>query len=558
MTMPPGMLARGPGVGRSFAVLSVMILVTVSCGSAEEKETVPVSAPDTTDSVAVAPAPEGLKPVRLPDLSVMTESVQDQIRQRYSALVSKIDNSSATRSALGDSYGELGMILMAADQHDVAEVCLLNAQALVPTEVRWPYYLGHLYKDAGELTQSLAAFEQAQELQPDYMATLVYLGDTYLEQGHADRSEPLFARALSLSPDSLSARFGLGRTALMNEDYDQAVEYLEEILTRNAEAVAAHYPLGIAYRGLGELEKAEQHLLLREDESIRPADPLMVALDGLLESPQAYERRGIEALDLGDWDAAETHFREGLELDPTNAALRHRLGTTLYVKGDERGALTAFEEVVRSSPDYPPAQYSLGVLYQTYGRHTEAIERFTTALEHRPTYTDARQMLANSLRHAGDAAASLAHYEQVLEMAPGIINARFGRAMAYVQLHRYQEARDHLSREMEAYPDEPSFSHALVRVLAAAPDDRVRNGPRAMELIQPLLEGERSLDLGETMAMTLAEIGEFEQAAAVQQDLIGVAQRSGLDHLLGPLTANLTLYESGQPCRTPWRPGAVP
>jgi hypothetical protein len=60
------------------------------------------------------------------------------------------------------------------------------------------------------------------------------------------------------------------------------------------------------------------------------------------------------------------------------------------------------------------------------------------------------------------------------------------------------------------------------------------------------------------MAMTLAELGEFERAAAVQRDLIVGAERSGLDDLVGSLTVNLRLYERGQPCRSPWPPGAVP
>jgi len=554
MTTQPAAPAFGRGAVSTLRVLSVVAVVATGCTPAED--VAPASAPVTT--VPPAPAPVGVRPVVLPDLSEMVVSVQDQIRQRHAALLASIDAAGTSLVARGEAYGELGVILLAADAREVAEVCLLNAQTLVATDVRWPYYLAHLYRDTGRLDLSATAFAQARRLQPDDVATLVYLGDTYLELGRAAEAAPLFARALSLSPDSLSARFGLGRTALMQEDYGRAVTYLEEILALNPEAAAAHYPLGIAYRGNGQPEKAEAHLLLRENEGIFPADPLMAALDALLESPQAYERRGIEALDSGDWDAAEAHLRQGLVLDPTSPALRHRLGTALYMKGDVPAAQAAFEDVVRSSPDYPPAQFSLGVVYQDQGRYVEAIERFSTALEHRPTYTEARLMLANSLRLSGDAAGSLSHYEQVLALAPDVLDARFGRAMAYVQLQRYAEARDHLVGEMARYPDAPAFPHALARLLAAAPDDAVRDGQRAMELVQRLLEAGRTLDLGETMAMTLAELGEFERAAAVQRDLIVGAERSGLDDLVGSLTVNLRLYERGQPCRSPWPPGAVP
>jgi len=554
-------MARLPvrSVAKSFVVRNVvgtsMVVLAVSSCTSSDTADLP-TASDRAMPTSEEQLTEDL--VALPDLSAMNEAVQAQINQRYAAVRVLSEDAAVTSRALADGHGDLGKVLLAADLREAAEQSFLNAESFEPTDMRWPYFLGHLYRAAGDTTQAMAAFERAEALDPDYTATLVYLGDMHLELGAAQLAEPLFTKALSLAPDSLSARYGLGRTALMKEEYDRAVRYLEEILDRNPDAAAAHYPLGVAYRGLGELERAEEHILRRENEEILPADPLMVALDALLESPQVYERRGIESLNRGDWDEAESLFREGLELDPTNAALRHRLGTALFMRGDERGALALFEAVVRVSPEYPPNQLSLGVVYQNTGRHEEAIQRFETALEYRPTYTEARLMLATSLRRTGSADEALIHFDQLLETAPDVVEARFGRAMAYVQLHRYQEARDHLLQEMELYPEVQSFPHALARVLAAAPDDRVRDGGRALALIETLIQGQRNLDLGETMAMVLAELGRFEEAISIQQELIEIAQGSGLANRLPFLTSNLTLYQTGQPLRNPWQEGFVP
>ena len=500
----------------------------------------------------------GLDVVELPDLSEMNEAVQAQIRQRHSNLISQVGDSTASSAARAEAHGGLGMVLMAADLREPAIISFVNAQTLAPTDLRWPYYLGHLYRREGDMARSLDSFTQASQIQPDYLATLSYLGEIHLEQGAPDLAEPLFAEVLAQSPESEAARFGLGRVALMRDEFDVAVTYLEEVLEQNPDAAAVHYSLGLAYRGLGDLEQAEAHLLLRVDEQINLGDSLMATVDELLESPQAFERRGIDALGRGDWAGAEALFNEGLDLDPGNPSLRYRMGTALFLKGDALGALTLFEDVVGSSPEYPPAQFSLGVLYQEMGRHREAVDRFATALEYRPTYTEARLMLATSLRRSGDPAAALPYYDQLLNTNPDVVEARFGRAMAYVQLHRYQEARDHLSREMELYPDDQSFPHALARLLAAAPDDRVRDGQRALELMQPLIQGQRTLDLGETMAMVLAELGRFDEAISIQQSLIGVAQNPELAHLLGTLTSNMALYEQGQPARIPWPQSAIP
>ena len=48
--------------------------------------------------------------------------------------------------------------------------------------------------------------------------------------------------------------------------------------------------------------------------------------------------------------------------------------------------------------------------------------------------------------------------------------------MALVRLRRFQEARDRLADGVKTYPDQPGFAHALARLLAAAPDARVRDG----------------------------------------------------------------------------------
>src|SRR4029079_1188952 len=105
---------------------------------------------------------------------------------------------------------------------------------------------------------------------------------------------------------------------------------------------------------------------------------------------------------------------------------------------------------------------------------------------------------------------------------------------------------------MKAFPDQVIFTHGLARLLATSPDDAVRDGPRAMTLVQDLVKRGRTLELGETMAMTLAELGQYDQAASIQRDVMKSAERAGLPSMAKRLAKNLALYEHRQPCRTPW------
>ena len=532
--------------------LAALALVAAACGGAGPPAT-------TGGQEDGAEAGVRLEPVALPDLSRVSDSVRDQVRTRWGA-VERLQAGGATPPAsAAEIYGALGMVLMAAQFPNAAIPAFLNARTLAPADVRWPYYLGHLRRDTGALDAAAERFEEARRLQPDDMANLVWLGDVRLAQGDAERAEPLFARALSLYPDSLSARFGLARVALMREQFEQAARGLEEILALEPSATAAHYPLGQAYLRLGESERAREHLGQREAADIRPADPLMAALDRLLESAQAYETRGIEALNREDWDGAVTAFRRGLEIDPADAELRHRLGTALYLRGEIGPARAELERAAAESPELAQAHYSLGVLLQEEGRYREAAERFAAALRARSSYTEARLRLAYSLRRSGDPEGALAEYERVSRRAPpDLVEASFGEAMALVVLHRWREARARLERAAEARPGDLGVEHALARLLAAAPDERVRDGERALSLVDRLASRGRTLDLGETMAMALAEVGAYARAAALQRDLITGARRAGVTDAIRRLEVNLRRYERGEACRTPWPDGEVP
>ena len=68
------------------------------------------------------------------------------IRERHESLTRTINDTGASSSALADAYGEMGKLFLAAEYFDAAETCFVNAGALAPSDMRWPYYLGHAYQ----------------------------------------------------------------------------------------------------------------------------------------------------------------------------------------------------------------------------------------------------------------------------------------------------------------------------------------------------------------------------------------------------------------------------
>jgi tetratricopeptide (TPR) repeat protein len=389
----------------------------------------------------------------------MEKPVQFQMRDAQASVTT-----AAPGIELAHAYGALGNLLLAAEYIDAAEGCYLSAQALAPAEARWPYYLGHVYKTRGDLAGAVRSFERALALQPDDVATLVWLGQVRLDQGRPEEAETLFARAAARQPGAVAALVGQGRAALARREFARAADILEQALSIDARASMAHYPLALAYRGMGNLERAEAHLRQRGGVDIGPPDPLMQELTGLLHSAVAYENSGIRALDGGDWASAAAAFRKGLEIAPDSPSLHHRLGTALSLSGDTQGAFEHFQEAVRRSPGYAPAQYSLGVLLASAGRQAEAIDRFSAAVRDDPGYVEARLQLAELLQRTGRPDASLTHYAQVIASDPRAAAARFGYAMALIRLKRFAEARERLSEGMTLHPERPEFGQALERL----------------------------------------------------------------------------------------------
>jgi hypothetical protein len=76
--------------------------------------------------------------------------------------------------------------------------------------------------------------------------------------------------------------------------------------------------------------------------------------------------------------------------------------------------------------------------------------------------------------------------------------------------------------------------------------------------VDGLLAKQQTLELGEALAMSLAELGRYEEAAVVQRDVIAAAERAGLHDVAVTMAGNLQLYERRSPCRTPWRAGEMP
>ena len=545
----PGGVVTRAGVVHGIGVALVLSAASVA--------TARPAAPGQARADASAPSA-----CTLPDLSRMHEATRTQLGDAYRALEALEPRSGAGAPAeapdlrRGEARGALGMLLLAADYPDAAGRCLRDAARLAPAEFRWPYYLGHVHIRLGDLDRAAGSFERALTIEPEDLAALVWLVHVRVDLDEPDEAERLLARAWASHPGAPALLYQGGRASLAARDYAAAAERLEEALRLNPAATVVHYPLAMAYRGLGDLDRARAHLDrggARSDgrgaEGGVLPDPLMAEIYTLLRSPQSHRDLGLQAAERGDWREAARQFTLGARMAPENPVMRLNLGTALIRAGDAPAALTQLEAAVSLDPGFAAPHFLIGTLLERSGRDGEAIERFRMAADADASMSAAHLRLGDALRRTGRFEAALPHYRQVQGE-----QARFGEAMALVRLGRHGEALRVLDAAAERYPAEPSFPHARARLLAATPDDGVRDGARALALVEGLVtDGYRTAGVAETMAMALAELGRFAEAVEWQGRAMQVAAGAGQAGVARGMSANLALYQRNEPCRTPWR-----
>ena len=121
------------------------------------------------------------------------------------------------------------------------------------------------------------------------------LGLINLAEKDPTKARSQFKRAVEARPDFLPAHYRLCQMAFDKEDYKGAEEHLRRILQANGKNAEALLNLGVAYKGMGELDKA-----MATYDEVQKINS---------EMPELYLNRGIIIALKGDPDKAITLFK---------------------------------------------------------------------------------------------------------------------------------------------------------------------------------------------------------------------------------------------------------
>lgn len=501
--------------------------------------------------------------VPYPDLADLETAVREQLAQLQARLEQELAQPLDTPASQGqpspaqlrrsEILGEGGRLYHAYSLRVAAQACYELAELWAPQDPRWVYLRAHVHEDAGELELATKAYRRAMELGADLLPAGFHLGRALLDSNQVEAAETIFHKIGQHYPKSPVSAYGLGKIALARRQFDKAVELLTEAIARAPEATEIHYPLGLAYRGTRDLERARHHLDRRGSGKLTVADPLIDQLEGLVVGMRLHQNRGSLLYNRGQHERAAEEFRKAIAAAPDHPLPYLNLGSCLMKLGDEDGAIRAYQTTIRLDPEHPKAYFNLGAVYAGRGLDAPAIEHYRSSLKLDSEASDTHFNLANALRRTSQYQAAVPHYRQVLERDPLNSAARFALALTFLRLEQHEQAAALLEKSHELLPRDVRIANAWARVLSTSPVSSVRSGERALALATKLFEVEKSVEHLETRAMALAELGRFAEAIQWLDAGIQAAQKNGRSDVAADLEALRKACAAGHAWRRAWR-----
>ncbi len=525
---------------------------------------------NTESAVAPLNSSATLREVPPPNPATMEADVAALLETSWSELNSKLGRPDSTTASKAEAYANYGLTAYGNGVITTAEAAIENATRLAPNDVRWIYFLALMHQAAGNLDQAATGFERVLELRNDDLPALIRLGNVRFEQAHMDKARELYRRVLVVDAQSAAALFGLGRVASATGNYEEAVSLLEKVLELQPSADRSNYLLGLAWRNLGDRDKAAAYLARRGTGEPGFADPLFDQISGgaaRIGGLWANMNAGSQALVDGNYALAVEEFRRATQNHPDDSRSWQSLGMGLAKTGDTEGAENAYLRALELADNNAVVHHKLAALLIETARYDDAEKHLMQAIEIDERMLEAHAALASLLTRIGRTEEALKRFDTAdtaLTLDPQSGELAISRAETLIALGRSDDAVVALADATRVNPLDASvgLAYGLVlaevgqldkatkqirRVLDATKDDNTRgrahyalghvhlqrgNGNEAIASFGNALKLDpKNRAAGLELARTFVRVRDLEQALATYDVHIGLWQDDDVTRL---------------------------
>jgi Flp pilus assembly protein TadD len=255
------------------------------------------------------------------------------------------------------------------------------------------------------------------------------------------------------------------------------------------------------------------------------------------------------------WHDSVALWTRTLDLDPRNDVASYNLAVALADLGREDEAIVRYEQTLALVPDHDLARLHLAALKASRaeregdrlaasGNASDAIELYTQTLNLDSTRRHARAARGVLLTQRGRFAEAASDLRMAIDEGAKDVEVSNALAYALMSTGRAGEAAHVLEQGLAAQPGNINLEHNLARLLATAPDARVRDGERAVHLALDVCErtGNRDARTLDTLAAAYAEAGRMDLARTTASRAIAIAQTQGDQQMAAEIAARAGRY----------------
>jgi len=409
------------------------------------------------------------------------------------------------------------------------------AEAALRLEPENPHIVRQLAEAAAHLGDNgaaLAAWRQAVALNPRDAAMQIRFARCLLDLGQVDEARGVFAQALAIAPDDAAihhaagiAYFELGET---QQAYDIAAQAVA-LAPHTAEYQAAFGKVASRAQKFDTAHAAYVQAAEMDDGRQRPT----------------YLREAGEALwAMNRLAAAVALWQRALTLNPTDQALRARLGLAQLQLGQYPNALELLEQALRQNPRDAQLAREAARAALALGKLEHAAELLQGAIDLNPGDAEARHMLGQVRERQGDADGALNLYRQAARVNPGDGRYLAAAAATLAGTGKLVEAVGVIENALRLSPDSAEVQaqagelylrarrpgeavHAFQQVVQARQADGDAHLALARALVIAAESDERGLRANLPPARVTQDahgeiVGALQQAAALAADPVSV------------------------------------
>jgi protein O-mannosyl-transferase len=171
----------------------------------------------------------------------------------------------------------------------------------------------------------------------------------------------------------------------------------------------------------------------------------------------AHNNLGSVFYNQGNFDAAISHFRQSIEINPDYDMGHYNLAVMLSQQGDMEGAIRNYSEAIRVHPGFGMAHYNLALLLERKDQNEDSFQHYLTVINLNPEFYRAYNNLGAILMKNGRVNEAINCFQKALKINPGYSKAYFSLGLASYRLENYHQSVRYYEKAIKL---DPNFEQA--------------------------------------------------------------------------------------------------